>query len=167
MKLIVNGRSYEVDVQADSVIVDGVTYKTAVVHDNGETTVRVGGRPYRVKVKDEKSVTVDGRPLTVELSGQPTAPRPPAKKVAPKKAAGSEMAEGGASGGAVAALMPGTVIDVRVNEGDQVSAGAVLLIFEAMKMQNEVKAPHDGVVKRIAVKAGQAVGNGDVMVVIE
>jgi acetyl-CoA/propionyl-CoA carboxylase biotin carboxyl carrier protein len=56
---------------------------------------------------------------------------------------------------------------VRVVEGEQVAAGAVLLLLEAMKMQNEIKAPHAGVVKQIAVAPGETVNNGDVMVVID
>ncbi|MGE5602425.1 MAG: biotin/lipoyl-containing protein [Nitrososphaerales archaeon] len=172
MKLTINGRSYEVEVQPDAVVVDGVAYKTTVVHDNGETTVRVAGRPYKVKVKDEKSVVVDGRPLTVELSGRSSAPRPVAKAGPPasaKKNGGNGADHGpgnGAENGAVRALMPGTVTSVRVQPGDRVDPGAVLLILEAMKMQNEIKAPHAGVVKRIAVAAGQTVNNGDVMVVL-
>jgi biotin carboxyl carrier protein len=173
MKLVVNGRSYEVEVQGDAVVVDGVTYKTTVVHDDGETTVRVGGRPYKVRVKDEKSITVDGRPLTVELIGQPAAPQPAAraKPPAPKKDGGAKAAGstpgGGAEAGAVRALMPGTVTEVRVKPGDQVSAGAVLLMLEAMKMQNEIKAPHGGVVKRIAVAPGGTVNRGDIVAVLE
>ena len=171
MKLIINSRSYEVEVQPDGVVVDGVTYKTTVVHDNGETTVRVNGRPYKLKVKDEQSVIVDGRPLTVEMTGRPTAPRP-AVRAAPRatKEAGStggNGAENGAVLGAVRTLMPGTIRELRVQPGDQVDPGAVLLILEAMKMQNEIKAPHAGVVKRIAVAPGQTVNNGDVLVVIE
>ncbi len=172
MKLTINGRSYEVEVQPDAVVVDGVTYKTTVVNDNGETTVRVAGRPYKVKVKDERSVLVDGRPLTVELTGQPTVRRPAVKAPpsAGKKQGGNGADHAAGSGavlGAVRALMPGTVTDVRVKPGDQVNAGAVLLMLEAMKMQNEIKAPHAGVVKRIAVSAGQTVNNGDVLLVVE
>jgi biotin carboxyl carrier protein len=167
MKLTINGRSYEVEVLPDAVVVDGISYKTTVLHDNGEITVRVAGRPYKVKVKDEKSVTVDGRPLTVELSGHAAASRS-MPKVAPVAAKGNGGSGGGngAESGAVRALMPGTVREVRVKVGDHVDAGAVLLMLEAMKMQNEIKAPHSGVVGRIAVAPGQTVNNGDVLVVI-
>jgi biotin carboxyl carrier protein len=177
MRLIVNSRSYEVEVQPDAVVVDGVTYKTTVSYDNGETTVRVAGRPYKVKVRDEKSVSVDGRPLTVELSGRPTPSHPVARAVQPVvRKDGAARAGGSTSGngaenapvhGAVRALMPGTVTTVRVQLGDQVEPGAVLLVLEAMKMQNDIKAPHGGEVKRIAVTPGQTVSNGDVLVVIE
>jgi biotin carboxyl carrier protein len=177
MKLIINSRSYEVEALPDAVVVDGVTYKTTVVHDNGETTVRVAGRPYKVKVKDERSVSVDGRPLTVEMSGRPTAARPAIKAARPGgRQEGSTNPTGngdekgavlGAVLGAVRTLIPGTVRDVRVKPGDKVEPGAVLLILEAMKMQNEIKAPHGGLVKQIAVTSGQTVNNGDVLVVIE
>jgi biotin carboxyl carrier protein len=159
MKLNIDGRSYEVELQPDAVVVGGVTFKTTVLHDNGEATVRVAGRPYKVKVKDEKTVIVDGRQFTVEVKGQVAVGRRAAK---PAKAPSN-----GGGKGAVLAPMPGKVLSLRVHEGERVAGGAVLLILEAMKMMNEIKAPFEGIVKRISVAAGQAVTNGDVMVVIE
>lgn len=66
----------------------------------------------------------------------------------------------------VTAPMPGLVIEVEVAEGDVVKAGQGLVIVEAMKMQNEMKSPGDGVVKKILVQKGQAVNSRDVLVVI-
>jgi glutaconyl-CoA/methylmalonyl-CoA decarboxylase subunit gamma len=160
MKLTIDGRSYEIDVQQDAVVVNGATLKTIVVHDNGDATVRVGGRPYKVKIKDERTVVVDGRTFNVELSGRPTAMPRPAPTAARKAVKPVEK-------GAIRSLMPGTILSLRVKEGEQVVEGAVLLILEAMKMQNEIKAPYAGTVKRIAVVSGQTVANGDVLVVIE
>ena len=78
MKLNIDGKSYEVELQPDAVVVNGITYKTTVLHDNGDSTVRVAGRPYKVKIKDEKTVIVDGRQFTVEMSGRASAARKPA-----------------------------------------------------------------------------------------
>lgn len=162
MKLIIDGRSYEVELQPEGVVINGTAFKTTVLRDNGEATVRVGGRPYKVSVKDEKNVVVDGRSFAVEVSGRPTAFQAPK----PVKAA-VKAAEKGGGKGAVLAMMPGTVLALRVKEGQEVTEGTVLLILEAMKMQNDIKAPHAGVVKHIAVAAGQTVKNGDVLVTIE
>jgi biotin carboxyl carrier protein len=60
--------------------------------------------------------------------------------------------------------MPGTVLDVKVKEGDSVKYGDVLVILEAMKMENEIFAPADGVVASVNVSAGAAVNAGDVLV---
>jgi biotin carboxyl carrier protein len=159
MKLSVAGRTYEVELQPDAVVVGGNPYKVAVFRDDGESTVKVGGRPYKVRLKDEKTVVVDGREYSVEVTGRAVVGRQPKKptQTAPKTA----------EKGGVRALMPGKVLSVRVQEGQQVAAGTVLLILEAMKMENEIKAPHDGTIKRIAVAPGQTVNNGDVMVVME
>ena len=66
----------------------------------------------------------------------------------------------------VPAPLPGNVFAIKVKEGDAVKAGDVLVIIEAMKMENEVCAPSDGVVKQIAVSKGALVATGDTLVVI-
>jgi biotin carboxyl carrier protein len=63
--------------------------------------------------------------------------------------------------------MPGLVIDIEVKEGNQIAAGQGLVIVEAMKMQNEIKAPRDGIVKKIFVKKGQTVNSRDKLLIIE
>ncbi|MCE9637315.1 MAG: biotin/lipoyl-binding protein [Planctomycetes bacterium] len=73
----------------------------------------------------------------------------------------------GAHGGTVKAVMPGIVRDVRVAKGDTVKKGQALLILEAMKMQNEVRADADGVVSEVRVAVGTAVAKGDVLVTLE
>ncbi|RMG12809.1 MAG: acetyl-CoA carboxylase biotin carboxyl carrier protein subunit [Planctomycetota bacterium] len=60
--------------------------------------------------------------------------------------------------------MPGVVVELRVAEGDRVEAGQVLLILEAMKMQNEIAAPADARVAAVRVQTGDAVAGGDVLV---
>ncbi|MEM3737618.1 MAG: biotin/lipoyl-containing protein [Candidatus Bathyarchaeia archaeon] len=63
--------------------------------------------------------------------------------------------------------LPGKVLSVNVKIGDKVSAGAVLLTIEAMKMENEIFAPRDGVVKELKVSTGDFVEIGDPLVIIE
>jgi biotin carboxyl carrier protein len=62
--------------------------------------------------------------------------------------------------------MPGRVVEVSVAEGQTVAAGAILLVLEAMKMQNEIRASRGGVVARVAVAAGQAVDRGALLAAI-
>ena len=66
----------------------------------------------------------------------------------------------------IAAPMPGKVIRVLVNAGDEVEAGQGLLVVEAMKMQNEIRSPKKGKVERLQVKEGQAVNAGEVLCVV-
>ena len=60
--------------------------------------------------------------------------------------------------------MPGTILDVRVKEGDAVTEGQILIMLEAMKMENEIMAPKAGVVDKIGVVKGASVNTGDFMI---
>jgi len=66
----------------------------------------------------------------------------------------------------VTAPMPGTVLDVKVAQGASVKKGDLLLILEAMKMENEILAPCDGTVKQVLAAKGASVNSGDALVVI-
>ena len=79
--------------------------------------------------------------------------------------AASVQADAG-GGEEIHALMPGRVLEVTAREGDEVSPGAVLLIVEAMKMQNEIRATREGRIIKVAVTAGQAVDKGTLLVEI-
>lgn len=74
-----------------------------------------------------------------------------------------------ADGGPVTlrAVIPGRVVAVAVKNGDAVVAGQQLLVVEAMKMQNEIQAPRDGIVERVAVAVGKTIEIGDLLVVIQ
>jgi biotin carboxyl carrier protein len=71
-----------------------------------------------------------------------------------------------AGGEKIAAPMPGNILKVNVKAGDQVKRGQVLLVLEAMKMENEITAPADSKVSEILVQVGQAIKAGDTMVVL-
>ncbi len=75
-----------------------------------------------------------------------------------------EMAHSGPT--EVHAIIPGVIVAVSVNAGDAVSAGQQLLVVEAMKMQNELRAPRDGSIERVAVVVGQTIEVGDLLLVI-
>ena len=119
-------------------------------------------------------VTVNGQTydVGVEEMGGSSAPAAapvaaPAAAVAatPAPAVSAAPAAGGASGaGTVKAPMPGTVLSVKVSAGQLVKRGAVLLILEAMKMENEICAQGDGTVTQVRVQAGTTVNTGDPMI---
>ena len=71
-----------------------------------------------------------------------------------------------AGGGSINAPMPGTISDVKVNVGDSVKKGQVILILEAMKMENEIFAPNDGTVKSVNISKGASVNVGDVLITL-
>ena len=64
------------------------------------------------------------------------------------------------------APMPGMIIDYKVKEGDAIKSGEVVLVLEAMKMENALTAPSDGVIKKIQVQAGSSVSKDEVLCVI-
>lgn len=72
-----------------------------------------------------------------------------------------------ADGSSVTAPLPGTILDVRVAAGQEVSAGQVLCILEAMKMENEIVASRGGTVQQVNAQRGQAVNAGDLLFVIK
>ena len=82
------------------------------------------------------------------------------KKEAPKK----KKAPAGAN--SVLAMMPGAILKVLVAEGDQVEEGAVVVVLEAMKMENEIHAHRSGVVKKVLVAPGESVENDQPLVEI-
>ena len=92
------------------------------------------------------------------------APAPAPKAAAtPAPAAAAPAAKAAPGGTAVTSPMPGSVLGVKVNVGDKVSAGQTMFVLEAMKMENEIVAPVDGTVASINVKTGDTVDTDQVM----
>jgi len=102
------------------------------------------------------TVTVNGVAynVTVEENTNGAAPVAAAPAAAPAPAAGSVP---------VNAPMPGTILDIKVKAGAAVKAGDVVMILEAMKMENEISAPQDGTIASIDVRKGDTVNSGDVL----
>jgi acetyl-CoA/propionyl-CoA carboxylase biotin carboxyl carrier protein len=122
-----------------------------------EAAAATNGRPTVVR---ERVVEVDGKRFDVRVRE----PEPPWRALARKRA---ERTRGGGAGAggrdAVVTPMQGTVLAVEVAEGDEVTAGQVLAVVEAMKMENEVHAHRDGVVRELDVEPGQTVSTGQVL----
>lgn len=118
-------------------------------------------------------ITVNGKVFEVEaeeLGGVET----PVATVAPVKAPSAPVAasapsptRAAAGASTVDAPLPGLVLDVKVSAGDVVTEGQILVILEAMKMENEIVASQDGVVESVNVAKGDNVSSGDVLVVIK
>ena len=110
------------------------------------------------------TITVNGTvyEVSVEEGGAGSAPvRAAAPKAAPKAPAAAPAAPAGAAGAvAVTAPMPGKILGVKASAGQAVKRGQVLLILEAMKMENEIVAPQDGTVATINVAVGDSVEPG-------
>ena len=106
------------------------------------------------------NITVNGTTYAVEVEDLGGAPAPAAAAAAPAAAAA-----GGAA--SITAPMPGTVLDVKVTEGQAVNAGDVVLILEAMKMENEISAPSAGTVDKIVAAKGSSVNSGDVLITLK
>ena len=109
-------------------------------------------------------VTVNGTAYEITLEAidaadVKAAPAPAAAPVAPA----APVAAAPAGGEAVNAPMPGNILDIKVANGAQVKKGDVLIILEAMKMENEIMAPSDGTVASVNVQAGASVDSGAVL----
>jgi acetyl-CoA/propionyl-CoA carboxylase biotin carboxyl carrier protein len=122
----------------------------------------------------EFTVEVDGKRFEVELeeSEQPPQVGTGGAQAGGSAAQSSSSGDGGetavsAEGETVAAEMQGTILDVNVGEGDEVAAGDVLCVLEAMKMENDIVAEFGGTVAQVPITEGESVDMGDVLFVID
>ena len=125
--------------------------------------VTLSGRTYEVEVKDGQAILVDEYEATAAAPAAAPVAAPAA--AAPAAAPATAPAITGA-GEAVNAPMPGTILKVNVQNGQAVKAGDVLVVLEAMKMENEILAPKAGTVTQVAVQKGSNVDTGAPLVVI-
>jgi biotin carboxyl carrier protein len=123
--------------------------------------ITVNGNTYEVEVDE-----IGGAPGAIPAAAPAAIPAPaPAPTAAPAAAPAAKPAPATPSAGAavVESPMPGTIIDVLRKPGDAVADGEVVLILEAMKMENEIVAPREGIVDAVAVVKGASVNAGDIM----
>jgi len=126
--------------------------------------ITVNGQAYEVDVEEIGGASSAApAPKAAPVAVTPAPVAAPAPKAAPPAPAAAPVPAGAAT---ISAPMPGKILSVAVKPGDAVKRGQVLLILEAMKMQNEIMAPGDGKVADVRVAAGQSVNTGDVMVVL-
>lgn len=122
-----------------SLLLDGASWTIATRFEDGHAVLSFHDREVRVRIDDEHT------------------------RAARLATGGARQASGRVE---VKSVMPGVVKEVRVKAGDAVTAGQALLILEAMKMENEIRAPHEGVVEALHVTAGTAVEKGARLVTV-
>ena len=118
--------------------------------------VTVNGTAYEITVEAIEAAEVKAAPAAAPVPA-------PAPAAAPAPVAAPAFA---GEGETVASPMPGNILDVKVSAGTAVKKGDVLLILEAMKMENEIMAPCDGTVTAVNVQKGSTVESGTVLCVI-
>lgn len=128
--------------------------------------VTLNGRTYEVEVEAGKAMCL-AEYEALAPAAAPAAPAPVAAPVeAPAAPAAAPAAAPIAGGETISAPMPGTILKVNVQPGQAVKAGEVLLVLEAMKMENEIMAPKAGTVAQVLVTKGTNVDTGAPMVVL-
>ena len=113
--------------------------------------ITVNGEEYEVHIQFDNGkwdVSLDGKSYQVEMDHEPI--RSHRKKRESKRG-------GGPSSGLISSAIPGKIVSVLVSEGDIVDAGSVVVVLEAMKMQNEIKTSIDGRVEKIMCKPGERI----------
>ncbi len=136
--------------------------------------VTLNGKIYEVDVTESDAVVtgISQVPVNTVVAPAPVAPvaapvAAPAPVATPEApAAAPAAAPVAADGTQVKAPMPGTILAVKKNVGDAVKAGDVIVVLEAMKMENDIVAPCDGTVKSINAPKGSTVNTDDVLAVI-
>ncbi|HIW73936.1 MAG TPA: biotin/lipoyl-binding protein [Firmicutes bacterium] len=123
--------------------------------------ITVNGNAYDVQVEElgaSAPAAAPAAPAAAPAPAPAAAPEPAAPAAAPAPAAGAETLN---------APMPGTILDIKVKAGDTVEKGQVLLILEAMKMENEIMAPHDAVIAGVHVNKGDSVDSGKLLISLQ
>lgn len=126
--------------------------------------VTLNGRTYEVEVEAGKAMLVNEYEAYAPAPAAPAAPA--AAPAAPAVPAAPAAVVDIVSGERVNAPMPGNILKLAVNQGDKVQAGQILVILEAMKMENEIVAPKAGTVAQVVAKVGDKVDTGATLVVI-
>ena len=122
--------------------------------------VKVDGEEFEVELEKEDgvwNVTVQGKKFQIEIEGGAAAEQ----GVKKRKRGGR-----GKKSGTISSTIPGKIVSIAINEGQQVSEGDVVMILEAMKMQNEIHAPLSGTVSAVNCKPGDSVEANSPLVVI-
>jgi biotin carboxyl carrier protein len=143
--LLVNGQPREIDFlplgnpSLYSLIRDNVSHEVLVDENEGKYELLIRGRLYTGEVMDERAQRLAARRGSLNVDSGEISIRAP---------------------------MPGMIVAIPVTEGQEVKAKQTVVILESMKMENELKAPRDGIVQRISVEIGQSVEQNKLLVTI-
>jgi len=122
-------------------------------------TVNINDKAYEVEVERGKANIIKTTEVAVQNIPAPViAAAPVSAPISPVISAGGVV---------VKSPMPGTIIDIKASQGTHIKKGEVLLILEAMKMENEILAPSDGVVAQVFVAKGSSVSTDDTLISIQ
>ena len=153
--------------------VQGVDYEVEITDIEGKIArVNVNGIPFEVEM--QKPINAAKHPALAAIKrGATSAPVAPAPAASPSPTPAASSAPAAApvsaastTGNAVKAPLPGTITAINVKEGDKVNVGDVVIVLEAMKMQNNIEAEYAGTVTSIKVVTGDAVMEGSVLLTI-
>ena len=152
--------------------VQGVDYEVEIAEVEGKIArVNVNGIPFEIEMQKpinaakHPALAATKRTASAAPAEAPAAPVAPAAQVQPTPQAAQPAAQAG-SGNPVKAPLPGTITAINVKVGDTVAVGQVVIILEAMKMQNNIEAEQAGTVTSILVTPGDSVMEGAVMMTI-
>lgn len=126
--------------------------------------VTLKGKTYEVEVNQGEAMILDEYEAIAPVPAAQTTPAAPA--AAPAPAPSPAPVPAAADGEKVVSPMPGTIVRVDVKEGQTVKNGEVLVVLEAMKMENEIMAPHDAKVIQVLVNKGTKVDSGTPLLVL-
>jgi biotin carboxyl carrier protein len=141
----IGGRDFVVDVQE----LDADRFEVAVGEQRFEVTLHGDEDMPEARIVPAQAVTADGATAVAKATTPPRTARP--------RAAGSSLS-------ALAAPIPGVILELHVKAGDRVERGQAVAVLDAMKMHNLIGAPRAGVIAEVCVAVGQAVGHGDTIV---
>ncbi len=144
-EVLINGETRQVDFHHDpshgvfSLIIDNQSYEVVVEEKDDQYNILISGTLYEVNVTDER-----------------------AQRLA--RATGGFASDSGEI--SIRSPMPGLIVAVPIQENDEVTKGQTIIILESMKMENELKAPRDGVINRINVNVGDSVEQNKLLITI-
>lgn len=143
--------------------INGNEYNVAIIDLDGTTAaVEVNGTSYKVDILTEGFSAPAPRPVAKPVAAAP-APAPveaPTPTPAPAPVATPSAPAASGTGKPILSPLPGVILDLKVNVGDQVKAGQTVAILEAMKMENNINAEADGTVTAIRVSKGDSILEG-------
>lgn len=132
--------------------------------------ITLNGKTYEVEVEEGQAMLVDEyeayKPAAPAAAPAPAPAPAAAPAAAPAPAAAAAAPTAVAAGEVVAAPMPGNILKVNCSQGQAVKAGDILVVLEAMKMENEILAPRDGTVAQVVTTKGAVVDTGAPLVVL-
>jgi len=163
LKITANGHPHEVVVDKVTgeykVTIDGQIYK-CVFKDNG---LYINGELFPIEVEGgfDEMMTVRSSNRTMQVRVEQV------REIETVELESNDVKSAGGGAGSIISPMPGKVISIKVKVGDEVKVNQVVLVLEAMKMENEILSEAAGKVKEIKVRPGEAVEGGQTLVVVE